>query len=286
MTLNYQTNNLRDIDYWIAEWFKGDHRASLHTQSAYRRDLGEFVQIVGKTYDSVEIADIMEYQSSLSARSYKPKTVARKLASVRSFYRFLNRRGVTKLNLERLESSKVRQALDKNKLLTEREVEAIIEAARPYQVHYVFARFLYLTAVRVSEALALRWRDITLLDGGAEAHIVGKGQHRRDVFVPPLLWADLASLRGDSGENGLLFPSLDRQKAWRLVRQLAKAAQIGDDKKVSPHSFRHAHISHALKNGATLAELRDQAGHANISTTSLYIHANTDRATATRLKIQ
>lgn len=284
MTQNHETKELRDLDFWIAEWFKGDHRSSTHTQTAYRRDIEEFIKTISKGFDLIEIGDIMEYQSSLSDRSFKPKTIARKLASVRSFYRFLNRREVTTLNLERIEGSKVRQSLNKDKFLTEMEIEAIIEAARVNQAHYVFVRFLYLTAARVSEAVGLRWRDLTPLDTGAEAHIVGKGQRRRDVFLPMPLWSDLVSLRGDSEESGYLFPFASPSQAWRIVKKLAVAAKI--DKSVSPHSFRHAHISHALKNGATLTELRDQAGHANISTTSLYLHANTERATATRLKIQ
>lgn len=284
MKTDHQTKAIRDVDFWISEWFKGDHRESANTQAAYRRDVAEFLRIVGKPFDAVHVLDIMNYQSSLSNHSYAPKTIARKLACVRSFYRFLNRREVTAVNVERIEGSKVRESLNKDKLLTEKEVEAIISAAKPEPKHYHFIRFLYLTAVRVSEALALRWRDFTELDTGAEAHILGKGQHQRDVFIPDKLWLDLRALRGEAGENDYVFPSLDRFQAWALIKKLARAAQV--DKAVSPHSFRHAHISHALKNGATLAELRDQAGHANISTTSLYLHTNTERATATRLKIQ
>jgi integrase len=159
------------------------------------------------------------------------------------------------------------------------------ELAPSTVTHQIFVRLLYLTAARISEALALRWRDLTPLDEGGEAHIMGKGKKRRNVFIPAGLWKDLQGIRGEAADNDRLFPAIrDRFAALQVVKKLAKAAKI--EKRVSPHSFRHAHISHALKNGATVAELRDQAGHANISTTSLYAHVSSERATATRLKVQ
>lgn len=165
-------------------------------------------------------------------------------------------------------------------------LRSYIEAATNDQ-HRIFVRFLYLTAVRVSEALFLRWRDITATsEVTAEAHIVGKGGKHRDVFIPQSLWCDLAEMGGDERRSSKPVFSFikNRLHALRIVESLAKVAEI--DKLVTPHSFRHAHISHALKNGASLAELRDQAGHANISTTSLYAHADQTRATASRLNVE
>lgn len=268
-----------DARYWIAEWLKSSRRSSEHTRAAYRRDLDEFLAHVRKEFRQVEVLDILEYQSRLSSGA--PRTAARKVASVRSFYRFLNNREVTAINLARIETPKVEQSLSRNKLLTETEVKAIIDAAAPDPAQHAFVRLLYLTAIRVSEALALRWRDLQPLSTGGEAHVVGKGCKHRDVFLPEGLWKHLMELRGEAGEEGILFPALNRRKAWEIVKKLGKAAKIAKD--VSPHSFRHAHISHALKHGATIAELRDQAGHANISTTSLYSHASGERSTASRL---
>jgi integrase/recombinase XerC len=271
-----------DVSYWVGEWLKGGRRSSDHTRAAYRRDVDEFLTYAKKNFKDAGALDILEYQSHLSGQA--PRTIARKIASVRSFYRFLNNREVTNLNLGRIETPKIEQSLSRDKLLTETEVKAIIDAAEAEPIQHVFVRLLYLTAARVSEALALRWRDLTRLDGGGEAHIVGKGRKHRDVFLPEALWADLMKMRGAAEDGDLLFPALDRFKAWELIKKLGKAAKI--KKSVSPHSFRHAHISHALKNGATIVEVRDQAGHANITTTSLYSHASDERATATRLKIQ
>lgn len=281
---SHKTKSFGDVDYWLAEWFKGDRRASPNTQEAYRRDIRQFLDRCRKPFNQVAIADFFEFQSSLSG--CKQRTQARKMAAVRSFYRYLCKREVITLNLAQIESPKVRQSINRDKLLTEAEVQAMIAAATN-DLHRVYVRFLYLTAVRVSESLSLRWRDISLVEtGGAQAHIVGKGGKHRDVFLPPSLHFDIVLMWNESiDSNAPVFASIkNRVQAKRIVKGLAKVAEI--EKDVSPHSLRHAHLSHALKNGATLAELRDQAGHSNISTTSLYLHASSERATATRLKVQ
>lgn len=280
--MNNKTNNPTDVNFWISEWFKGKKRKSPHTQEAYRRDVEQFLARCGKPFDQVTVTDIQDYQSSLQDNC-ADRTAARKVASLRSFYRFLNAHDVTVLNLERIENQSIDHEVDYGKLLTEKEVQAMVDAATD-ETHRILVRLLYVTAARISEAMALRWRDLTPIDDGCEVHILGKGRKRRNIFVPAPLWNDLQKMRGESQETDNLFPALDRHRAAYIVKGLAKAAKI--DKSVSPHSFRHAHISHALKNGANVAELRDQAGHSNLSTTCLYAHADSSKAPAKRLKIQ
>lgn len=280
--MNNKTSNPTDVNFWIAEWFKSKYRKSRHTQEAYRRDVEQFLARCGKPFDRVAVTDIQDYQSTLSGNC-ADRTAARKIAALRSFYRFLNAREVTALNLERIESMSADYEVDYDQLLTEKEIKALVDAATN-ETHRILVRLLYVTAARISEALALRWRDLTPLDDGCEIHILGKGRKRRNIFVPAPLWNDLLKMRGDAQESDNLFPALDRHKALYIVKALARVAKI--DKNVSPHSFRHAHISHALKNGANVAELRDQAGHSNLSTTCLYAHADSNKAPAKRLKIQ
>jgi integrase/recombinase XerD len=272
-----------DLGYWMSEWFKSKKRKSANTQAAYRLDVAQFLAYTKKAFNQVNIWDVLNYQSYLGSQCSE-RTMARKIAALRSFYLFLNKHQVVDINIALVESSSVKHEVNYDDLLTEKEIQAIINAASD-RTHQVFVRLLYLTAARISEALSLRWRDLTPLDEGGEAHIMGKGKKRRNVFIPAVLWKDLQGIRGESADNDRLFPAIkDRFAALQVVKKLAKAAKI--EKRVSPHSFRHAHISHALKNGATVAELRDQAGHANIATTSLYAHVSSERATATRLKVR
>lgn len=278
----YETNDFSDKDYWISEWLKSDNRSSQHTQEAYKRDVNTFLNMTAKTFDLVDVQDILNYESHLKDEGLARSTVGRKISAVRSFYTFLNRREISHVNLEKLEPRSIQRTVDHSRFLTEKEIAVLIEAARPSRQDWLFVRTLYLTALRISEILSIRWRDLTPMNGGGEAQVIRKRKKQKPVFIPNELYADLEQERGN--DNDFIFPSLSRLKAWRMIQKLAKAASI--DKKVSPHSFRHAHLSHAIKNGATLADVRDQADHANISTTSLYIHAESERATATRLKVR
>ena len=278
----HQTKVFQDVDFWLSEWLKNSRRNNTNTSLAYRTDLQQFFTACPKPFDQITIGDILEYQSSLTDQ-FAPRTAARKLASIRSFYKFLCNREVVSLNLARLEAPKIEQSVDHDKLLTEKEIATLIAAATNDQ-HRLFVRFLYLTAVRVSEALALRWRDITAFgDGSAEAHIIGKGNKHRDVFLPQMIYLDLGLWTQGKDEDFVFSFIKNRKQALHLVAKLAKVAKLS--KPVTPHSFRHAHISHAMKNGATIAELRDQAGHSSIRTTSLYAHADKTRTTASRLKV-
>src|SRR5215468_8665274 len=157
----------------------------------------------------------------------------------------------------------------------------MIEAASPSPHDALFIRLLYVTAGRVSEALSLTWSRFTAADeGGARARITGKGKRNREVYIPAALWRDLEAFRDGAEDSSLLF-RINRHQAWEIVKRLARAAKIEGE--VSPHWFRHAHASHAIERGATLGEVRDQLGHAQITTTSIYIHSNAETSTTRML---
>jgi site-specific recombinase XerD len=285
----YKTLTLRDVDYCIVEWLGNERRKSPNTQEAYRRDVNEFIEALGKPFDRATVADITVYQSRLSGNP-KPATVARKISAIRSFYRYLNRIEVTNVNLAQLETPKVKSVPKRENLLTEKEVLAIIAASEPDRVAHCFTRLLYLTAVRVSEALAIRWMDFTpdAESGGAEIYILGKGDKDRDVFVKAELWDDICKLPNAVlalDTNDVVFPSLkDRHAAARMVSRLARAAKI--NKKVSPHSFRHACASHLLKNKANVADVKELLGHSSLTTTTLYAHPTGGKALTDRLRVK
>ena len=119
-------------------------------------------------------------------------------------------------------------------------------------------------------------------DGGCRVRITGKGKRNREVYIPGALWDDLERLRDGAAAEASLF-TINRHQAWEIVKKLARAA--GVDGAVSQHWFRHAHASHAIERGATLGEIRDQLGHADIKTTSLYIHSSAETSTTLFLKI-
>lgn len=151
------------------------------------------------------------------------------------------------------------------------EVQAIIDAAAASPLDSLLLRMLYVTGGRISEVLALTWASLRAAEeGGGYAQILGKGRKTREVYLGPELWADLHRCRGELEDCEVLFP-MDRHEAAAMLKKTARAARI--TKTVTPHVFRHSLASNLLERGATLAQVRDQLGHADIKTTSLYLHA-------------
>jgi integrase/recombinase XerD len=110
--------------------------------------------------------------------------------------------------------------------------------------------------------------------------ITGKGGKVRQVLLPEVVGRSLLSLRGDAGANDPVFASrkgggrLTQPAVHTMIKRAAKAAGINEA--VSPHWLRHAHASHTIERGATLARVQATLGHGNIATTSGYLHARPD----------
>lgn len=267
---NNTTNALRDSDYYIHLWLK-EHSRSEHTSDAYRRDVNDFLSACGVPFQSVTVGDLNRYKINLV--EYSLATRQRKIVALRSFFDYLNGLELTDINLSRFKAPGMRRQVNPSKLLTPAEILAIIEAAKPDREAYLFARLLYTTGARVSEAVGLRWRDLTPLDTAGEVILHGKGDKWRQVPVSSMLWDDLVEHRGISADADAIFQTIpDRHVAARLIAKLARAARI--DKTVTPHSLRHACASHLLERGANVAAVRDQLGHSSLSTTNLYAHVS------------
>src|SRR5262245_57847875 len=265
----------------ISDWLNTGRRGSSNTADAYRRDVTAFVGFCSnKSLPEIGVADVVAYQSYLRQK-YEASTEGRKLASIRSFFGFLKDSRIISDNPAAPIKGPVAQAKFKERALSEDQVVAMIQAAGPHDA--LLLRLLYVTAGRVSEVLALTWARFTPADdGGCRVRILGKGKRNREVYIPGALWADLEALRSDASDSDSLF-ELNRFQVWEIVKKLARVTKI--DGNVSPHWFRHAHASHAIERGATLGEVRDQLGHADIKTTSLYIHSNAETSTTRLLKI-
>jgi site-specific recombinase XerD len=153
---------------------------------------------------------------------------------------------------------------------TERQVFALLEAVVDQPRDHAIIRLLYNGGLRVSELVTLRWRN--LVDG--IANITGKGGKTRVVRLSRGTWDELAALRSPEtiGED-FVFP-MSAVNAWKRVKRAARLADVP----VSPHFLRHSHGTHALRRGADLATVRDTLGHASIATTSRYLHARPEKS--------
>jgi integrase/recombinase XerD len=263
---NAEPDNLGSL---LAGWLDSGRRSSPHTREAYSRDVRAFAEYSRKPITETTPSDVIQYQGYLRHQSGSKATEYRKLSALRSFFKFLRFTNVITEDLAAVIQTPKVESNFKAKALNVDEIQAIIDATT--SPDSLLLRMLYVTGARISEVLALTWSSFKASeDGGAYVLIFGKGDKHREAYIGPELWVDLHALP-DDGSDGFLF-HLDRHEAAAMLKKAAKAARIG--KTVTPHMFRHSLATNLLESGkATLMQVRDQLGHSDISTTSLYLHA-------------
>ena len=161
----------------------------------------------------------------------------------------------------------------------------LIRAARSRRDRVLLAT-LYAGGLRISELVGLSWVDVIVRDDKVQLAVTGKGNRVRQVLLPQAVSTSLLGLRGDAGANDPVFATrtgtrLKQRAIGYMIKRAAKHAGIAET--VSPHWLRHAHGSHALDRGATLAEVQSTLGHANVATTSGYLHARPNTSSGLKL---
>ena len=258
--------------------------ASPHTLRSYRSDLAEFGRFVGpgKGLDTVDARTVRGYLAHLHVRRLEPASVGRKLAALRSWFRFLVRRGALQRNAAR----EVRGPRLPKKLvsfLPIDEATALVEgkalrgAARPRDL--AILELLYASGLRVSELAALTLDAVDR--AGRTVRVLGKGRKERIVpFGASAARALEAYLADRAASRGPLFTNhrggrLTPRAIHAIVRRSAVAAGIA--RRVSPHTLRHTFATHLLDAGADLRAIQEFLGHSRLSTTQRYTHVGADQ---------
>jgi len=258
--------------------------ASPHTLRSYRSDLAEFGRFVGpgKALDAVDARTVRGYLAHLHARRLEPASVGRKLAALRSWFRFLVRRGALQRNAAR----EVRGPRVPKKLvsfLPIDEATALVEGkalrgtARPRDL--AILELLYASGLRVSELAALTLDAVDR--AGRTVRVLGKGRKERIVpFGAKAARALEAYLADRAATRGPLFTNhrgarLTPRAIHAIVRRSAAAAGIA--RRVSPHTLRHTFATHLLDAGADLRAIQEFLGHSRLSTTQRYTHVGADQ---------
>ncbi len=285
------------------EMMSAERGAAENTLQSYERDLDDLHSFLnGRSVRLTEAAsaDLTAYLSSLAGQGFKPSSQARRLASMRQFYKFLYAEGLrTDDPTGVLDSPKKGRPLPKTmgvedvtRLLTQAEHEAGDLAAGQLNRRRMLAllELLYATGMRVSELVSLPAR--VLDQEGRFLIIRGKGNKERLV---PLSHSAIAALKAygsamavenasakEPTESPWLFPAaskeghLPRQVFARDLKNLAIRAGLTPSM-ISPHVMRHAFASHLLANGADLRVVQELLGHSDISTTQIYTHVLEER---------
>jgi integrase/recombinase XerD len=269
------------------DYCKVEKGLATNTLEAYSRDLKAFA--AGLLENGVPgLEELRQYLDSLYGTGLSSRSIARHLATLRNFYRFLASNGKIEIDpTERLTAPKQWQNIPK--FLNQEQIERLLntpDKAKPTGVrdHAMF-ELLYATGLRVSELCAVRIADLQFESGVLRT--IGKGNKQRITPVgKPALAAvrDYQAtarpklLRGRS--SPFLFVTarggrLTRQAFWKLLVGNGKKAGIFQN--LTPHVIRHSFATHLLEGGADLRSVQTMLGHADISTTQIYTHVMRSR---------
>lgn len=265
-------------------YLAAEKNASPHTLKAYAKDLEQFQAFLdAETLIPAQLTQrhVRAYLVQMHARGLDPSSVARKLAAVRSWLRFLVRRGVLERNPAR-EVRGPRQPRKQAAFLDVDEAKALVEArpteAAPSARTAAILELLYATGIRVSELTGL---DLEHMDDDARTlRVLGKGRKERIVPYNEHASRALAVWLAERGRHaGALFRGarggrLNPREVYGLVRATARG--VGITRKVGPHTLRHTFATHLLNAGADLRAVQEFLGHSRLSTTQRYTHIGAD----------
>jgi integrase/recombinase XerD len=293
------------LDMLAAEQGAGEN-----TLDAYRRDLTDLSEFLGKTglnFAGVTTEDLRAYLADLDTRGFKSSSVARRLSALRHLFRFLLSERMRSDDPAAILSGpkrgrslpKVLSISDVDRMLSHAKEATEAAGASPTQRLrtmrlYCLLEVLYATGLRVSELVTLprsaATRDarmIVVRGKGAKERLVPLNDASRQAMADYL--SAMESVRTEKRKASLaskwLFPSfgesghLTRQHFARDLKDLAVAAGLSA-RQVSPHVLRHAFASHLLHNGADLRIVQTLLGHTDISTTQIYTHVVEERLKA------
>lgn len=256
-----------------------ERQLSPNTLEGYRRDLdalGAFAEARGHAVEALGTEDIRAFIATEHRRGLSPKSLQRRLSAVRSFYRWLLKRGRVKANpADAIRAPKAPRKLPQ--VLDPDEAKALVEVPTDAPLGLrdrALLELFYSSGLRLSELCALRWRDFDLAEGLVT--VLGKGRKQRTVPVGSHACRALADWRKDTGGSAdkPVFPGRNGPITPRAVqlrlRQLAQ--RQGLFKRVHPHLLRHSFASHVLESSGDLRAVQELLGHADIATTQIYTH--------------
>lgn len=273
------------------QYLKLEKALSDNTVEAYLTDLDKlfaFLTLEGIDFAEVTTDNLETFSAGLHDIGIHPRSQARILSGIRSFYRFLVLEDYIRQDpTELLDSPQIGKHLPD--VLTVEEIDSLIGAidrgSREGQRNCAILEMLYSCGLRVSELCNLKISDLYLNEGFIK--VEGKGNKQRLVPISPRAVSELNDyflVRGEKvikpGFEDYVFISnfgknISRIMVFHIIKELAN--QIGLKKSISPHTFRHSFATHLLEGGANLRAIQCMLGHESIGTTEIYTHIDRNR---------
>jgi len=280
-------------------YLKFEKRCSVHTIAAYGSDLEQLFHYLGEVYQLTEPIQITHqalrsWIVSLVSAGQGPRSVNRKISTVRAFFKFLQRDGSVKINpTAKLKALKLPKRLPKyiQESQAKQMIEPLVTLSESYveQRNHFMIMTLYQTGVRRSELIEMQEKDIDRMN--MQIKVVGKGKKTRLI---PLTVKFLDALEeylkvkevffpGESylflTEKGTkVYPKLVYNIVSRHLSMVSTVSQKG------PHTLRHTFATHLSDHGADLNAIKDLLGHSNLSATQIYTHNSVEKLKAAYVK--
>ncbi len=283
MNTKKKTASLLSEQFLDAVWLESG--LSENTLNAYRTDLAALEGWLDKKnlpLEAVTRAELLGYLAANVRQGLSPRSSARRLSTLRRFYRYLLREGLIREDpTADVSSPSLGRPLPKS--ITEASVEKLLAAPPDTTLGLrdrAMLETMYASGLRVSELVELALNELDLTTG--LVRVTGKGGKERIVPLGDEAMSRLGdylkgarpSLLGEH-KSGAVFLTrrgqpMTRQAFWQLIKRYSSAAGI--DSSLSPHSLRHAFATHLLNHGADLRSVQMLLGHADLSTTQIYTH--------------
>jgi tyrosine recombinase XerC len=283
-----------EIDRFLS-YFQAVRNASPHTVRAYASDLEQFAAFLKSEEpdmepDGIDSRILRRYLARLQKQGAQKSSVARKMASLRAFFKYLVKKGLLDLD-PTLGITSPRQDKRLPKFLRGEQIDALLTA--PDETDRLGLRdaaileVLYATGTRVSELVGMNLSDMDMRAG--EIKVLGKGSKERIVLLGRAAREALAAYLSDGRtkllsqknlqENAVFLNKSGGRLTDRSVRRLLNKyfETVSQEIKISPHVLRHSFATHMLEHGADLRSIQELLGHSSISTTQIYTHVSRER---------
>lgn len=266
------------------ENLKNVKKLSKNTLESYKRDLKKFVKYLAENkikIEDVEKNNIDNYIENMKQLGYKAASATRTLATLRSFYSYLLKKGKIKKDptLD-VESPKIEKKLPV--VLTPSEIEKLINQPVTTEIKGLrdkaMLEFAYATGMRATEIINLNVEDVDLQnsfvicdEGGGSKRIIPLGKMANMAVKN---YIEEARKYLNKKDNNALFLNLTggrltRQGLWKIIKTYTEEANI--DKDITPHVLRHSFALHLIENGADIKAIQTMMGHSDISSTKIYL---------------
>jgi integrase/recombinase XerC len=278
------------------QYLSYEKRYSAHTIRAYTDDLSQFFTFISKEFDELEIAQIKgtfirSFLASLKDKNITPKSINRKLSTLKTYFKFLLRNQyISASPLTNITAPKISKRLPQ--YVEEKDIKTLfqhVEFTNDYTgaLHRAILSLFYYTGMRLSELQELQLNQVNII--GSSLKVLGKGNKERIIPIVAELKSELSGylLQRNTLEiivdaSHLLLSVKGKKLYAKYIYTIVKRylGEVTTISKKSPHILRHSFATHLTNNGAELNAVKELLGHASLAATQIYTHNSIEKLKA------